>query len=489
MSKKNILKSSGIIGGAQFLNILIGLIRNKVAAYLLGPSGIGLLGLFTSIIDTIRAATSLGIHYSSIKSISESNSKNDIILLSQTINVVKSWAKWTGWIGVLLTILFSKYISIYTFKNDSYALQISLMSISLLFISLSQINLAILQGLQLIKIMVHASIFGALLSLLILPFYFYMGNDGIVPGLVFSSIISYLITLYFCSNLSSYVFLQPTTDIIRIGFPMVKLGLFIVFSSIISGLGLYLVRAYLSRKGGLILLGNFQASWTISTGYIGILLVTMQTDFLPRLTTKINFRIITRKLLNDQLEILFIVGSPFLILLILFSNYLIVFLYSSEFSGASIILQWNLLSVIFIFIGWTLGVYFLAKGLGKFIIFTDLFWFLIFGVLIYFGFEKYGPSILGFSYFIATILKAMINYFILFKKLNFYFSFRNILLFCFYFSLMILSVVLVNSLDGFYLVYSGFLIFLLSLIFSFYNLSKFLKFHKLLFKVLNLFKK
>lgn len=472
MSKINILKSSGIIGGAQFLNILIGLFRNKLTAYLLGPTGIGLLGLFSSILDTIRAASSFGINFSSIKTISESKSKNDINLLSQTIYVVKSWAKWTGWIGVIFVIIFSKTISLYTFKSDKYTLEISLMSIAIIFISLSQINLAILQGMQLIKKMVFASIYGALFSLLILPIYFYYGNNGIVPGLVLSSFISYLITMYFCSDLKFSKISQTTFNTFRLGLPMVKLGVFIVFSSIISGLGLYLVRAYLSNKGGLNLLGNFQASWTISTGYIGILLTTMQTDFLPRLTSKINYRIATRKLLNDQLEVLFIVGSPILILLIYFSKQVIFILYSSDFINATIILQWNLLSVMFIFIGWTLGVYFLAKGLGTFIFITDLFWFIIFGYIIYFGFSKYGASILGFSYFIATLLKAMLNYIILYFKLNFHFSIRNILLFTFYFSLMILSFVLVNTMHENNLIYSGFFLFFLSVSFSYYRLSK-----------------
>jgi antigen flippase len=483
VSKKNILKSSGIIGSAQLFNILIGLIRNKVAAFLLGPSGIGLLGLFSSILDTIRASTSLGINYSSIKSISESKSKNDFNFLAETIFVIKSWAMWTGLIGVILTIIFSRYISIYSFKNDSYTFQISLMSIALLFTSLSQINLAILQGMQWIKKMVIASILGALLSLFILPIYYYWGNNGIVPGLVFSSVISYLITLYFCSDLQIPKVSLSTIQIFRLGFPMVKLGIFIVFSSIISGLGLYIVRAFLSNKGGLELLGNFQASWTISTGYISILLATMQTDFLPRLTSKINYRILTRKLLNDQLEVLFIVGSPILILLIYFSKNVISILYSSEFINAALILQWNLLSVMFIFVGWTLGVYFLAKGLGKFIIITDLFWFLIFGLFIYFGFSNLGASFIGVSYFVATLLKSILNYIILYFKLNFYFSTRNVYIFCFYFSLMVLSFVLVNSLDGDYLIFSGILLFFLSLIFSYYQLSKVFNVKELFVKI------
>ena len=45
-SYRRILKSSSIIGGASFLNIAIGLVRTKVLAVLLGPSGVGLVSLY-----------------------------------------------------------------------------------------------------------------------------------------------------------------------------------------------------------------------------------------------------------------------------------------------------------------------------------------------------------------------------------------------------------------------------------------------------------
>ena len=50
--KKNygqILKSSSIMGGSQVVSILVGMVRVKLVAVLLGPVGIGLLGVFRSI--------------------------------------------------------------------------------------------------------------------------------------------------------------------------------------------------------------------------------------------------------------------------------------------------------------------------------------------------------------------------------------------------------------------------------------------------------
>ena len=45
-SYSHILKYTSIFGGVQGLVILIGMVRNKLIALLLGPQGMGLMALF-----------------------------------------------------------------------------------------------------------------------------------------------------------------------------------------------------------------------------------------------------------------------------------------------------------------------------------------------------------------------------------------------------------------------------------------------------------
>ena len=53
----HILKYTGVFGGVQGLNILMGLVRNKLVALLLGPEGMGLASLWTA---AYQALLSLG---------------------------------------------------------------------------------------------------------------------------------------------------------------------------------------------------------------------------------------------------------------------------------------------------------------------------------------------------------------------------------------------------------------------------------------------
>ena len=49
----HILKYTGLFGGVQGLNVLIGIVRNKLVAVLLGPQGVGLISLFNTTVRFI----------------------------------------------------------------------------------------------------------------------------------------------------------------------------------------------------------------------------------------------------------------------------------------------------------------------------------------------------------------------------------------------------------------------------------------------------
>lgn len=55
----------------QGLGILVGVLRNKFTALFLGPSGMGLLSLFSSTISVLSSACNFGIPTSGVKFISE----------------------------------------------------------------------------------------------------------------------------------------------------------------------------------------------------------------------------------------------------------------------------------------------------------------------------------------------------------------------------------------------------------------------------------
>jgi PST family polysaccharide transporter len=72
-----ILRSSSIVGGAQAANYLIGLARVKLVAMLLGPTGVGLVGLYMSATGFVGTVSGLGVGSSAVREIVRAYGQGD----------------------------------------------------------------------------------------------------------------------------------------------------------------------------------------------------------------------------------------------------------------------------------------------------------------------------------------------------------------------------------------------------------------------------
>ena len=68
-----IFKSSSMLGGSQGMCYLLGLVRTKALAFLLGPDGVGLLSLYTSIVNTVGSFAGMGIGESAVREIASAH--------------------------------------------------------------------------------------------------------------------------------------------------------------------------------------------------------------------------------------------------------------------------------------------------------------------------------------------------------------------------------------------------------------------------------
>jgi len=407
-SHKQILKSTGIVGGAQLFSIIIGIVRTKVIALLLGPTGIGLIGILQTTTDLVRNATGFGINFSGVKDVAEAFVTEDQQQIAKTIVILRSWAIGTGLLGMLITIVMCIPLSNYSFGNDSYALSIAIISVTLVITSISSSQIALLQGLRQIGQMAKATIYGAFLSTFItLPLYWRFGIDGIVPGIILTALISLLVSWLFARKIKIEKPILSFTDKVKGGWSMAQLGFLIVISGFIATATMYVVRAFIVSKMNIESVGYFQAAWMIANMYINIVLNAMLADFFPRLSAINKDNIASNKLINEQLEMALVVGSPMIIALIAFAGIAMQVLYSSDFAIAIPVLQWQMAGSFIVLILWPLGVMFLAKNKGLFSIIINTVWSATYLLLIFFGWEYFGFNILGIAYFVAALTQLL----------------------------------------------------------------------------------
>lgn len=472
-SHKQILKSTSIVGGAQVFSILIGIVKTKVLAILLGPAGVGIIGVLQSILDLVRQATGFGINFSGVKDVAEASATNDEQRISRTITIVRYWALGTGLLGMLIVVILCIPLSNYSFGNDSYAISIAILSITLLITSISAGQIAILQGLRRISEMAKAILWGAFLATLItLPIYWWFGVAGIVPGMILTTIGTLLVSWLFARKVKIKKTALPFSEIIKGGWGMAKLGFFIVITGFLATLTLYIVRAFVNKEMDIDAVGYFQAAWMISNMYIGIVLNAMLADFFPRLSAVNKDNAASNKLINEQLEMALVVGAPMLIFLIACAGIVIRVLYSISFIVAIPVLQWQLAGAFIVLIMWPLGIMFLAKDKGSYCIMTDGIWSVVYLLCVYCGWEYFGFNILGIAYVVASAVK-LIFVSISVKKLGkFTFNFLNIK-YCFVFGFLIVAILFNVFNNTGYIQYTiSTIIVIISLLYSYWRLKK-----------------
>ena len=88
-SYKQIFKSTSIFGGSQLFTIISGIIRSKFTAIILGPSGLGLIGLLSSITELIAGVTNFGLRTIFIKRISFYNANGDETTMAEDVSLLK----------------------------------------------------------------------------------------------------------------------------------------------------------------------------------------------------------------------------------------------------------------------------------------------------------------------------------------------------------------------------------------------------------------
>lgn len=97
----SILKSTSLTGGSQAISMVIGMLRNKFAALLLGPAGIGLIGTYMAIQHFAVSLAGLGVSQSGVRDISSARATGDPQRVAETAAVVRRLSLYLGIMGAV----------------------------------------------------------------------------------------------------------------------------------------------------------------------------------------------------------------------------------------------------------------------------------------------------------------------------------------------------------------------------------------------------
>ena len=417
-SFRQILRSTAIFGGSSVINVLVGMVRVKLIAIMLGPVGVGLVGMYSMIMSTATGIAGLGMNYSGVRQVAAAQAANDEQAIS---DIWKALIKASIVFGILVMLgmcIMAQAISMSIFKDVSHAFAIRVLSVGTLFGVIAGTQTALLSGLRrvgdLARINVVGAILGTMISVLMIVVW---GSKSIpyfiVTGVILTLLVSHLlIRKLSCPKLSSS--LGQQWQQLK---PMLRLGILnMLASQAIAGIAMIAARSIIIHYLGEDANGYFQAAYGISSIYISFILSSMSTDFYPRLTGVIHDRKAMNELIDQQLEMSIIIAMPIMLCLITFAPWILTLLYSSKFMSATVMLRWQLVGELLKLLSFPMKFIILSLGCGGLFFIVESAWCLIYLPLIFGGVIVNGIAATGFAYAL-TCLASFLSLIIISKRI------------------------------------------------------------------------
>ena len=404
----HVLKFTGVFGGVQGLNVLIGLVRNKFVAMLLGPGGMGLVSLFNTTVQLISQATHLGISFSAVRHISEYYDAGDMEKAEHYVKVVRGWCLLTALLGMLVCVIIGPFLSNATFAWGDHTLHFILLAPTIGMLAVTGGETAILKGQRRLGALALVQIIAALASLVVsIPIYYFFRQAGIVPVIVLMAFVSMCATLWFSWRIFP-LRLSGARGILGEGMEMVRLGVAFTLAGIVGSAAEMVVRSYLNVVADLEVLGLYNAGYMLTITYAGMVFSAMETDYFPRLSGVNRDVEATNYTVNRQMEVSLLIIAPMLTALIALLPVLIPQLFTSEFMPVVPMAQVTALAMFFKVLTLPVAYITLARGCSLAYLMLETAYFVAFVLLIVLGYQHWGLLGTGIAITLAHVFDYLL---------------------------------------------------------------------------------
>ena len=381
-----VLKYTGIFGGVQGLNVIVSLVRNKLAAVLLGPAGMGLVSLFNATVAFVSQATGFGISMSAVRHISELTESGDEAQRAYYIKVVRAWSILAALLGVLVCVAIGPFL----------APAVGLMA-------LTGGETAVLKGTRQLKPLVVVQTFTILATLVLtVPAYYFFGQAGIVPVIVLMAFVTYLFTVNYSYRLYP-LRLKGSKGVLGEGMEMIRLGVAFTLAGIVGAGSEMLIRSWLNLQGDLDAVGLYNAGYMITVTYASMVFSAMEADYFPRLSAVNGNVTATNETVNKQIEVTMLIIAPMLVALIVLLPVLTPLLLSEKFMPIVAMTQVAALAMFFKAVTLPAAYITLARGYSLIYLALETAYFVVFVLLVMFGYRHWGLMGTGIAITVANV--------------------------------------------------------------------------------------
>ncbi|MEL7690119.1 oligosaccharide flippase family protein [Citromicrobium bathyomarinum] len=404
MAAREVIRAIFFVGGSQVINLLFTMIKMKFVAVLLGPVGVGLIGLFMNVTNLFASIGAVGMNSSGTRAIAsieegtpgdappeaESETFFNLIVTSALQSVVTA--------VVFLAIML--FFDLGELTESVTGTGIMVLTVGILAAINSQPYGALLRGRKRHKRIAQLTLLSGISASAVSIPVAVMDAGIAVPLLsIIPAVFSLACSIYLCRDSVRRAVRIPLA---KFSLPLWKeisrLGFFVMITGLLPIGGLLLIRLVVQQSGSDEELGYFQAAWSVGVIYIGLVVGSMSSEYYPRLSGIISRGEPVQEAVVHQIELIALLSAPILVIFIAFSELIFVVLYSSEFSTAAQLFKLLVLGDVLKLVSWPIGYAILANGHGRTFFAADAIAWTTFSILAATLYEKLGFVAVGVGY-------------------------------------------------------------------------------------------
>ena len=359
---RDVLRATALLGSSSAASIVIGLGTAKATALLVGPSGVGMLGLLQSLVSLAVMLFGVGAGVGVVRLAANPAS---------AAAVAPPALARAGWLvtgagaalAALVLLVFRRPISAALLGSADRAPLSALMALGVAFTLGANLRIGMLNARHrvsaLAQLQVVTSLAAGVGTVGCLAIW---RQGGIGPAVVAGGLSAIIVAEDFAGregiSRGAGAGGAPTRaavrELLRFGVPYT--------GSLIVGSGIQLILpALVLHSLGETEVGYYRAALGLSSGYLTILLAAMSRDYYPRVAAAPAESGVISVMVNQQQRVIMLVGAPIILVLLAFAPAVVPLVYSRSFGPAVEVLEWLLVGELFRFSSWTLAYVILAR--------------------------------------------------------------------------------------------------------------------------------
>lgn len=412
---RRVISAMGLFGSVEGVKMLCMLVRNKLAAYLIGTAGFGLLGILTNTINLLSVLCEMGLLTVGVREIASSPESER----PKAVSFILRYGRWLAFCGFSLTLAIAPILSYSIFGSMAYTLTFMFLGVAVGCNTLSSSRRAVLQGEGHLKSIARAAVWSTVIGLAFaVTLLWWLGEDGVMPMLVAYSVVMFLSFLFFSRRGEQLPAVSRQEMKEKVG-GVVRLGFFLTLSGVSSWLSSLVLMGWINHEGTASAVGLYQVGDTLTVKYVGVVFTALSIEFFPRISSVlVSGKMRATAMLRHETVLSVIVVTILCSVLIPLAPIVVRVLYSGDFIAVVPMVVWATPGIVLRAVSWSMAYVILAAGRGRVFLVTETVSAVLCVLIMGAGFKFYGMTGLGVGFTLWYLSYALMIWTVLRGKFH-----------------------------------------------------------------------